>query len=238
MTEERFNEIVHPSWKRILFDLFNDKRMGNLLVFLEEEMKKGYTIYPERDNVFKAFKLCSYDDLKCTIIGQDPFHQKGQATGLCFAVNNDVKPPPSLVNIIKELEDNYEEVPSNSMFLKSVKMKLVNTNLESWAKQGCLMLNTALTVRANVPASHSKQWRWFTEEVIRRIQESTSGLIFVRWGNHAKEFKVTVNHITLDAGHPSPLNTSVPFRGNGHFKKINEILQGQNGKENQINWFL
>jgi len=225
MTKEELEQIVHPSWTKILLPLFNDNRMNELLLFMDSEIEKGYTIYPEKKNVFKAFKLCSFDNLRVLIIGQDVYHQPNQATGLCFAVENTIKPPPSLVNILKELDSNYPEG-----FLPS-------TNLENWAKHGCLMLNTALTVRANSPGSHSKHWLWFTTEVIKKIQEYRSGLIFVRWGNHAKQFKVNNNNHALDAGHPSPLNTSVPFKGNKHFLKINEIISGQNGPEYQIDWF-
>jgi uracil-DNA glycosylase len=225
MTKEELEQIIHPSWVKILLPLFNDERMNQLLLFMDSEIEQGYTIYPNKKNVFKAFKLCSFDSLRVIWISQDPYHGPNQATGLCFAVENNIKPPPSLVNILKELDDNYPEG------------FLGNTNLESWAKHGCLMLNTALTVRANSPGSHSKQWIWFTTEVIKRIQEYRSGLIFVRWGNHAKQFKINDNHHVLDAGHPSPLNTSVPFRGNKHFLKINEIISGQNGPEYQIDWF-
>lgn len=225
MSKEQLEQIVYPSWVKILLDLFNDPRMNDLLLFMDSEIAKGYTIYPQKKDVFKAFKLCSYDELRCIFIGQDPYHQENQATGLCFAVPDGIKPPPSLVNIFKELADNYPEG-----FLPYY-------NLESWAKQGCLMLNTALTVRANSPGSHTKQWLWFTTEVIKRIQEYRSGLIFVRWGNHAKQFKINDNNYCLDAGHPSPLNTSIPFRGCKHFLKINEIIKGQNGKEFEIDWF-
>jgi len=231
MTKEELEQIVHPSWVKILLPLFNDSRMNDLLLFMDSEIEKGYTIYPEKKNVFKAFKLCSFDDLKVIFIGQDPYHQINQATGLCFAVPRDVIMPPSLKNIFKELIENYPES------LEDSELQNFNTNLENWAKHGCLMLNTALTVRSNSPGSHSKQWLWFTEEVIKRIQEYRSGLIFVRWGNHAKQFKVNDNNHTLDAGHPSPLNTSIPFKGNKHFLKINEIISGQNGPEYQIDWF-
>jgi len=228
MEKEELEQIVHPSWVKILLPLFNDSRMNDLLLFMDEEIAKGYTIYPEKKNVFRAFQLCSFDDLRICIIGMDPYHGPNQATGLCFAVGEGIKPPPSLLNIIKELDDNYPE----GFFPP------YNYNLENWAKHGCLMLNTALTVRANSPGSHSKQWLWFTEEVIKRIQEYRCGLIFVRWGNHAKQFKInSETQNILDAGHPSPLNTSVPFRGCKHFLKINEIIKEQNGEEFQINWF-
>lgn len=226
MTKEELDNILHPSWTKILLPLFNDERMNQLLILINKEKALGNIVYPEMINIFKTFKLCSFDELKVVFIGQDPYHQNNQATGLCFAVENNVKPPPSLVNILKELNNNYPEGV------------LLNTNLESWAKQGCLMLNTALTVRANYAASHSKYWLWFTEEVIKRLQEWRTGLIFVRWGNHAKQFKInTETQNVLDAGHPSPLNTTIPFRGNQHFLKINEILKGQSGDEYQIDWF-
>lgn len=230
MTKEELEQIVHPSWVRILLDLFNDERMNKILLLMDKEKEKGNKIYPENKNVFKAFKLCSFDELKIIFIGQDPYHGANQATGLCFAVPNDVQMPPLLVNIKKELDDNYWDIALDDIFL-------FDSTLENWAEQGCLMLNTALTVRANSAGSHSKEWLWFTTEVIKRIQEWRTGLIFVRWGNHAKQFKINSNHNCLDVGYPSPLNTTILFRGNKHFLKINEILKGQSGEDYQIDWF-
>lgn len=202
--------------------LIND--LSNLSIFLTEEREK-YTIYPKSSDVFNAFKYTQFKDLKVVIIGQDPYHD-GSAIGLAFGVNSN-KIPPSLRNIKKEWEN------SNN------KQDNFDYSLKSWASQGVLLLNTALTVKENSPGSHTKHWQFFTEAVIKTINEATVGTIFLLWGKHAQTYKHLINpvfHEVLEAGHPSPLNTSNPFVGCDHFNKTNNIINNQNGKDYEINW--
>lgn len=233
MTKEILKTIVGESWVDLLIDLFNDKRMDNILQILGNEVHAGRIVYPEKKNVFRAFQECPLNELNVVFIGQDPYHQANQATGLCFGVPMNIKKPPSLVNILNELFDEYkEEIEKDKMLTEYFDSSLIH-----WAYQGCLLLNTSLTVVESIPGSHAIHWKWFTEEVLKRIQEQKEKIIFVRWGNHAKQFYIDLEkHYCLDSGHPSPLNTSIPFKGNNHFRRINEILKEQ-GKES-VNWFF
>ena len=217
---------IADSWKRHLNAEFTKPYFSELVDFVKAEYT-NHKVYPKGRQIFNAFDQCSFDDLKVVIIGQDPYHGDGQANGLCFSVNNGVKMPPSLVNIFKEIkEDIGKDIPRNG-------------NLERWAKQGVLLLNATLTVRAHSPGSHqNKGWEEFTDAVIRQLSLERKGLVFLLWGGYAKKKAALIDaskHHILSSGHPSPLsaNRGLWF-GNKHFSRTNEILS-QNGEE-PINW--
>ena len=206
---------IGNDWDDLLKEEFEKDYYQKLRKFLAYEYKTQ-TIYPNMYDIFNAFRYTSYNDTKVVIFGQDPYHEPNQAHGLAFSVGDDVKIPPSLVNIYKEL--NYElgcYIPDNG-------------NLTYWAKQGVMLLNNSLTVRAGVANSHrNKGWEMFTDAVARIYNEREKPIIFLLWGNNAKEkLKIITNpnHIILTSVHPSPLSASRGFFGCGHFKKANEIL--------------
>lgn len=227
MTAQALERVVGPSWVDMLLPLFNDDRMLYLRQYLTVEKKKGYTVYPEMKNVFRTFKETPLDKVRVVVLGQDPYINEGQATGLAFAVPSGTPTPPSLRVIFQELEREYECDPEK-----------IDTSLLSWANQGVLLLNTALTVRRGTSNSHLSIWRWFIVEVLKRLQEHHTGLIFVQWGKEAQKFSVNeLLHHKLTACHPQSQNYGTgTFVGCGHFSKINEIVKGQNGHECQINW--
>ena len=174
------------------------------------------TVYPKRENIFKAFELTPFSDVKVVIIGQDPYHGENQAHGLCFSVLDGVKFPPSLRNIFKELQSDVgKEIPKSGQ-------------LDCWAKQGVLMLNTVLTVREGQPTSHkNKGWEIFTGKVIEKLNQKTQPIVFLLWGAHAEKIgEVVTNpiHKKLISVHPSPLSARRGFFGCRHFSKTNEIL--------------
>jgi uracil-DNA glycosylase len=221
------NPTIENSWKEILLDQFNAPYFLELKHFLLQE-KKEHPIYPPGSQIFNAFNLTPFDQVKVVIIGQDPYHNEGQAHGLCFSVTDGTPIPKSLQNIFKELKEELSfEIPQSG-------------NLEKWAQQGVLMLNAILTVRAHQPGSHqNKGWEIFTDSVITKISEEKSGIIFLLWGNYAKAKKVLINtekHHILEAAHPSPFSAYNGFFGCNHFNRVNEILT-QEGKE-PINWQL
>ncbi|MGL5376941.1 MAG: uracil-DNA glycosylase [Cetobacterium sp.] len=188
-------------------------------VKMKETLKKEYSekvVYPPKDEMLSAFKLTSYSDIKVVILGQDPYHGYGQAHGLSFSVKEGIKIPPSLRNIYKEIMSEGEGEVFDSGYL------------ESWAKQGIFLLNATLTVREGEPNSHSKiGWTIFTDEVIKKINEKKEPVIFVLWGNNAKDKKKYITnpkHIILEGVHPSPLSASRGFFGCNHFKEINKNL--------------
>lgn len=228
MTADELKELVHESWVDFLLPLFNDERMRDIQRMLASEVKQGYEFYPEKKNVFRAFKLTPLDQVKVVIIGQDPYIRADQATGLAFAVPNHLKTPPSLRIIFQELERAY-----------GVDCDKVDSTLEPWAEQGVLLLNTALTVRKGKSNSHAKYWAWFTETVLEKLQDKTSGLIFIQWGKQAQSYPInTLKHWQLKACHPQAQNYgSAQFVGNGHFQAVNAIIEGNNGADFQINWF-
>lgn len=193
--------------------------------FLVEEYSK-YNIFPPKKDILNAFELTSYSDTKIVILGQDPYHQYGQAHGLAFSVNYGVRIPPSLQNMYKELKDDLGlYVPNNGYLVK-------------WAKQGVLLLNTSLTVRENEANSHSKiGWQIFTDNVIKALNEREKPIIFILWGNNAKSKIQFINkdrHYILAGVHPSPLSASRGFFGCKHFSKANEILKSLG--ECEIDW--
>ncbi|MCQ2959704.1 MAG: uracil-DNA glycosylase [Bacteroidales bacterium] len=216
---------IEESWKKVLLDEFNKPYFQTLKNFLVEEKKK-YTVYPAGSNIFNAFAYTPFDNVKVVIIGQDPYHGPGQAHGLSFSVPEGIQKPPSLQNIFKEIhEDLGKDIPESG-------------NLERWAKQGVLLLNATLTVRANQAGSHQKQgWEQFTDSVIKHISEQKSGIVFLLWGRFAQNKDVLIDsskHYILKAAHPSPLSAYNGFFGCKHFSKTNEILISQ-GKE-PIQW--
>jgi len=217
---------IEESWKKVLGAEFQQPYFQQLKHFLVAEKKAGKITFPPARQIFHAFDLCPFDDVKVVILGQDPYHGAGQAHGLCFSVNKDIRTPPSLQNMYKELhEDIGLPIPTHG-------------NLEHWAEQGVLLLNTTLTVEAKSPTSHAgKGWETFTDQVIRKLSEERKGLVFLLWGNFAKSKKDLINsdkHTVLTAPHPSPFSAHSGFFGCGHFSKTNDILK-KNGQD-PIDW--
>lgn len=218
---------IEQSWKNALAGEFEKPYFASLVRFLHHEKAAGKRIYPPGSLIFNAFGLTPVQDLKVVILGQDPYHGPGQAHGLSFSVPEGIPAPPSLKNIFKEIETDLD-----------IKMS-GRTNLESWARQGVLMLNAVLTVQAGVAASHSRiGWQEFTDAVIRYVSDNCDGIVFMLWGNFARgkrELIDTSRHYVLEAAHPSPLARGA-FFGCRHFSKTNEILMAQ-GKT-PIDWKL
>lgn len=212
------------SWSNFLKEQSEQEYFKNLKSIITRQ-RETQTIYPESSKVFNAFKITPLDDVKVLILGQDPYHGDGQANGLCFSVSNDVKTPPSLVNIYKEIKSD-------------IGIDCTHGNLENWAKQGVLLLNSILTVRANEPASHkSIGWEIFTDNVIQEISDKKENIVFILWGKFAQSKKYLINknkHHILEAAHPSPFSAHNGFFGCKHFSKTNEILKSL-GKD-LIDW--
>ncbi|MGB1308078.1 MAG: uracil-DNA glycosylase [Oceanihabitans sp.] len=208
---------LNNSWRNILKKEFDKQYFKDLLVFINKEYKE-HTCFPEINAIFNAFNFCDFNKIKVVIIGQDPYHDIGQANGLCFSVNKGVKQPPSLKNIFKELEnDVLKPYPENG-------------NLENWANQGVLLLNATLTVRAHQAGSHqNKGWETFTNAVIQHISESRKDIVFLLWGGFAKKKAKLIDankHHILVSGHPSPLSANRGYWfGNKHFSKTNFLLE-------------
>ena len=218
------NITIHPSWKSILEDQFLSSYFSLLREFLVAE-KNQHLIFPPGNQIFSAFNRTPFENVKVVIIGQDPYHQKGQANGLCFSVSPGITKPPSLINIFKELQaDMGIPVPASG-------------NLEPWADQGVLLLNATLTVRQGQAGSHQgKGWETFTDAVIKKVSDEKKGIVFLLWGRfaHTKEELIDKNkHFILKAAHPSPLARGA-FFGCRHFSKTNELLK-QQGLE-PIDW--
>ncbi len=218
---------IDESWKKELEAEFNASYFHELKEFLVKE-RENFKIYPPGSLIFNAFNHTPFNDVRVVLIGQDPYHGYGQAHGLCFSVSDGVKPPPSLVNIFKELNSDLG-IPVSS-----------HGNLEKWADQGVLLLNATLTVRANQAGSHQKKgWETFTDAVIKRLSEKRVGLIFILWGRYAQakeEIIDTKKHYILKAAHPSPFSAYNGFFGCKHFSKSNEILKRHGLPE--IDWKL
>ena len=221
------NVKIEQSWKDALAGEFEKPYFASLVRFLHEEKSAGQKIYPPGGQIFKAFELTPLDNLKVVILGQDPYHGPGQAHGLSFSVPEGVPAPPSLKNIFKEIETDM-----------GIRMSGY-PNLEKWARQGVLMLNAVLTVRAGAAASHSRiGWEQFTDAVIRYISDNCDGVVFLLWGNFARSKRELIDvsrHHVLEAAHPSPLARGA-FFGCRHFSRTNEILSSQ-GKT-PVDWQL
>jgi uracil-DNA glycosylase len=225
MSETNINPAIEESWKSVLEPEFSSPYFLKLKALLLEEKSKHH-VYPPGSQIFSAFNHTPFYDVKVVILGQDPYHGPGQAHGLCFSVPMGVESPPSLINIFKEIESDLGIARPN------------HGNLEQWAKQGVLLLNATLTVRARLAGSHqNKGWETFTDAAIRALSDKREGLIFLLWGNYAiakRELIDATKHHILTAPHPSPFSVHRGFFGCKHFSKTNQILEGQ-GKE-PIDW--
>lgn len=219
-------KIINNSWDLILKEEFESPYMEKLKDFLKKQ-RASHTVYPKQSEVFNAFKLTPFENVKVVILGQDPYHGPNQAHGLSFSVNYGIKIPPSLANIYKELKTDIDfTIPSHG-------------NLTGWANQGVLLLNATLTVRAGEPGSHQKQgWEQFTDAVIKLISDKKEHCVFLLWGNFAKS-KINLidldKHLVLTAAHPSPLAGGA-FFGSKHFSKTNDYLKSKN--ISPINWSI
>lgn len=216
---------IEPSWKKVLKDEFEKDYFKELSEFVRNEYLSS-TIYPPPKFVFRAFELTPFDKVRVVILGQDPYHGPGQANGLCFSVADDVTTPPSLVNIYKEIHaDLGVPIPKTG-------------NLEHWAKQGVLLLNATLTVRARTAGSHqNKGWEEFTDAVVRHLSEDREGLVFLLWGKYAQDKGAQIDefdHEVLKAPHPSPFSADRGFFGCKHFSLTNAYLEGRG--ERPIEW--
>jgi uracil-DNA glycosylase len=211
------NVAIHKSWKPYLMDEFEKPYFKSLVSFVKEQYS-NHTCFPPGNQIFNAMEYCHFNDVKVVIIGQDPYHGNGQANGLCFSVNDGIKHPPSLINIFKEIENDLG-VPYPE-----------SGNLLRWAKQGVLLLNATLTVRAHEAGSHQgKGWEIFTDAIIKIISENKNNVVFLLWGNYAKKKRKLIDtqkHTILESGHPSPLsaNRGLWF-GNKNFSKTNFLLE-------------
>ncbi len=206
---------MQNSWTKHLKKEFNKPYFKKLLSFIQKEYKTK-TIFPPQKELFTAFDLCDFADVRVVILGQDPYHGLGQAHGLCFSVNPGVRVPPSLKNIYKELYTDIKKPISD------------NGDLRNWAKQGALLINAKMTVQQKKPASHQKKgWEVFTDEVIKEISNKKEHVVFLLWGNFAKskiDFIDQSKHLVLTAAHPSPFSAYNGFFGCKHFSKTNEYL--------------
>lgn len=219
------NPQIEASWKEVLKEEFSRQYFMELKEFLVDERSK-HTVFPPGSQIFNAFNLTPFDDVRVVLLGQDPYHGQGQAHGLCFSVPRGIKPPPSLVNIFKEIESDLGiPVPNHGC-------------LEKWARQGVMLLNATLTVRANQPGSHQRKgWETFTNAVIERLSAKRVGLVFLLWGKFAQEKESIIDtnrHYVLKAAHPSPYSAYNGFFGCRHFSKTNEILARHGLQE--IDW--
>ncbi|HPY67615.1 MAG TPA: uracil-DNA glycosylase [Bacteroidales bacterium] len=206
---------IEASWKQRLMPEFEKEYFTRLVDFVKEEYRTT-TIYPPGGLIFNAFDLCPFENVKAVIIGQDPYHGKGQAHGLCFSVRDGVAFPPSLMNIFKEVESDmgYKPFPTG--------------NLGRWARQGVLLLNATLTVRAHQAGSHQRKgWEEFTDSVIKILNNEKENLVFFLWGAYAQRKGASIDkskHLVLESVHPSPLSAYNGFFGNRHFSRCNEYL--------------
>jgi uracil-DNA glycosylase len=219
---------IEESWKEILKDEFDKTYFQHIVTYLKSEKAAGKIIYPPGKLIFNAFNKTPFTKVKVVLLGQDPYHNQGQAHGLSFSVPDGVAKPPSLVNIFKEMENDLGITPHK------------NGNLEKWAMQGVLLLNASLTVRQNEPGSHSKiGWLQFTDTVISKISQQKDGVVFLIWGRFAQDKQSLIDetkHYVLKAAHPSPFSADKGFFGCRHFSKTNELLVLKNNEP--IDWKL
>ena len=219
-----FNQ-VNNEWLSIFKNEINKKYFKFIIEELENCAEENI-LCPSPKNIFKAFKKTSFSNLKVVIVGQDPYHGRGQANGLSFAVSNDQITPPSLKNIFNEIENDLKKRPNTKK------------NLESWADQGVLMLNSSLSVKSGKPNSHQDLgWNKFTDKILKHISENKNNVVFFLWGNFAKQKQELIDrnkHLILSSSHPSPLSSYISFDGCKHFSKSNKYLKQNN--LNEINW--
>jgi uracil-DNA glycosylase len=216
---------IAPSWKSHLEPEFTKPYFLDLISFVKSEYATQ-VVYPPGREIFRSFDACDFDNVKVVIIGQDPYHGPGQANGLCFSVRPEVKMPPSLVNIFKEIRNDLgKPIPPSG-------------DLERWAQQGVLLLNATLTVRASSPGSHqNKGWETFTDAVIKTISDEKERVVFLLWGAYAQKKGEIIDrqkHFVLLSPHPSPFSADRGFFGNKHFSKANDYLKSKGIKE--IDW--
>ena len=214
-------------WDEVLTPLFESENYRKIRDFLKDEYSH-HTVYPDMYDIYNCFKYTPFQEVKAVILGQDPYHNVGQAHGLCFSVQEGTEPPPSLVNIFKELKADLGcEIPKSG-------------DLTKWAKEGVLLLNTALTVRAHRANSHKDcGWTWFTDNVIKILSDRRENLVFILWGGNARSKKPLIDrskHLVLECAHPSPLSAFNGFFGCRHFSKTNAYLAAH-GKT-PIDWQL
>jgi uracil-DNA glycosylase len=219
---------IEDSWKKALMPLFERPYFTQITAHLKTEKALNRIIYPKGSLIFNAFNQTPFDQVKVVLLGQDPYHQPGQAMGLSFSVPDDCKIPPSLMNIYKELQ-------------KDIGMPIPTTgNLTPWAKQGVLLLNTVLTVRADEPGSHSKiGWTQFTDDLIKLLSNEKNDIVFILWGNYASQKQILIDatkHKILKAAHPSPLSAYNGFFGCKHFSMTNQYLTQV--KKDPIDWSI
>jgi uracil-DNA glycosylase len=216
---------IENSWKTALSNEISSAYFRQLTEFVRKEYEAG-VVYPALENIFSAFSACPFSQVKVVILGQDPYHGPGQANGLCFAVPEGIDLPPSLKNIFKEIESDLGIKPMQS------------GDLNRWARQGVLLLNATLTVRAKSAGSHqNKGWEQFTDAVIKTLSEKREGIVFLLWGNYARKKGAQIDrakHLVLESAHPSPLSAYAGFFGNKHFSKTNKYLKNKNQKT--IDW--
>ncbi|MBR5662181.1 MAG: uracil-DNA glycosylase [Bacilli bacterium] len=217
--------MITGDWKDILYNSNIKNKLENILNYLSNESNK--IIYPSYENIFRALNLTQFKDVKVVIIGQDPYHGENEANGLSFSINNGVRITPSLRNIFKELE--YD-----------LNIKRTNTDLSSWAKQGVLLLNSILTVEKDHPLSHSNLgWKEITNYIIKYISDNKENVVFILWGNFAKEYKNIIDiskHYIIESAHPSPFSARRGFFGSKPFSKTNNYLIKNN--QSAIDWSL
>ena len=207
---------IEKSWKKVLSDEFEKPYFKNLSHFVKDEYSK-HSVYPNPKDIFRAFDTCPFEKVKVVILGQDPYHGLKQANGLCFAVSGDISIPPSLQNVFKEIKSDINVTSQK------------NGDLTRWAKQGVLLLNATLTVRANTPGSHQgKGWEEFTDAVIKKLSDEKENIVFILWGNYAKQKGKVIDrskHLVLESAHPSPFSAYNGFFGCKHFSKVNKYLK-------------
>ena len=220
---------LHSSWMNVLSVEFQQDYFKNLMEFITSEKNKGKLIFPSSADIYNAFNLTPLSKVKVVILGQDPYHGDGQAHGLSFSVKDDIKLPPSLKNMFKELEDDIDafQLPTSG-------------NLSKWAAQGVLLLNAILTVEAHKAASHQKQgWEQFTDNVIKLVSKECEHVVFLLWGKYAEQKERLIDeqkHLILKAAHPSPFSAYRGFFGCKHFSKVNEYLNSEG--RTAIDWVL
>lgn len=217
--------MIGNSWDQVLKDEYQKDYFKNIAMFINKEYREK-TIFPPKSNILRAFKLTDYDNVKVVILGQDPYHGINEANGLAFSVSKGVRLPPSLQNIYKELYSDLGITISN------------NGDLEKWAREGVLLLNSVFTVEKDKPASHKNiGWEQFSDEVIKKVNEKTTPVVFILWGNFAKsKAKYITNpiHLVITSPHPSPFSAYSGFFGSKPFSRTNEFLRKNNIKE--IDW--
>ncbi|BFD24861.1 MAG: uracil-DNA glycosylase [Candidatus Parcubacteria bacterium] len=217
---------IEPEWKKVLAPYLASPDFTNLADFVRQEYLNK-TIYPRPENIFKAFWLTPFSQVKVVILGQDPYHGPGQAHGLCFSVPKGIPEPPSLKNIFKEIASDLGQPTSVS-----------GGNLEAWAEEGVFLLNAILTVVANTPTSHrDRGWEKFTDTVIQTLSDKREHLVFILWGNYARSKKSLIDaskHLIIEAAHPSPLSAYNGFFGSRPFSRANDYLE--KWQQEKINW--